>query len=131
VARRLLGAVREGDTVARVGGDEFVVIVEPWNRTNADRTTQVGSPSGREIGLDIAERIRHAISVPVPSGGINHGISASIGVAFPSLRAPHDSLTEAARQAIEDADAAMYLAKRGGKNCIRVSDATSDRASRA
>lgn len=122
VAHRLLGAVRDGDTVARVGGDEFVVIVEPWNRPGTEHTSPEKQSTGNEIGIDVADRIIRMINVPFHTSDGAHEITVSIGVAYPMLDIPHGSLSEAARRAVEEADAAMYLAKRDGKNRIRVSD---------
>jgi len=114
VSKRLLGTIREGDTVARLGGDEFVVVVEPWNRSNRTNLSK-----GSVLSVEVAQRILRALAKPVLVGGIGHDISASIGVAYLS---PRSGATNAERAAkiIADADAAMYEAKKNGKNRIEV-----------
>lgn len=114
VSKRLLGAIREGDTVARLGGDEFVVVVEPWNRSTRTNLTK-----GSVLSVEVALRILRALAKPFSVSGVEYDISASIGVAYVS---PETSGTNAERAAkiIADADAAMYEAKRGGKNRIEV-----------
>lgn len=67
-ARRLQGAVRAGDTVARFGGDEFA--------------TLVCGPLGRFQVQELAERLRRALSEPYWIGGAELGVAASIGIAF-------------------------------------------------
>jgi diguanylate cyclase (GGDEF)-like protein/PAS domain S-box-containing protein len=112
-ARRLTAAVRGHDTVARVGGDEFVVIVEPWNRVTS------GIPSmdkDRQGAWKVAERIASALRQPIDIDGIEHCVSVSIGVAHAQLPPLGELRTETATQVIQNADAAMYLAKGAGKD---------------
>ena len=92
VAERLLSSVRPEDTVARFGGDEFVLLCE-----------DLASPTA---AVEVARRIVTAFAVPVRLGWEDVGISASIGVA---------STADADRDVdslLRDADAAMYHAKR-------------------
>ncbi len=95
---------RSGDSVARYGGEEFVVIL---------RTADVAS------ALTVAERIREAIlSLHLVHSGATSGVlSVSIGLAAiaPRRGAPAAALVEAA-------DAALYEAKRRGRNCVVVSE---------
>jgi diguanylate cyclase (GGDEF)-like protein/PAS domain S-box-containing protein len=121
-ARRLLSAVREGDTVARVGGDEFVVVVEPWNRGTGPRT-------GVEFSVEVAERALRAIVRPFLVNGVEHDVSVSVGVAHSSIITSYGTIAERAAKGIEEADAAMYEAKRKGKNRIEVFDDTSHTSS--
>jgi diguanylate cyclase (GGDEF)-like protein/PAS domain S-box-containing protein len=96
-ASRLVSAARTGDTVGRMGGDEFVVILT----VDADE-----DPAA--IGREVAERIIRSVGEPLVLGSVEHAITASIGicVAQPGTT-PHDLL--------RDADTAMFQAKLNGK----------------
>lgn len=100
VANRLIACLREGDTAARIGGDEFVVVLP---ESNLDRA------------VTVANRILGTLRVPYEFGRKNiSGISASIGVAeYPTHAMGLDSLLLAA-------DNAMYVAKKCGKNQFAV-----------
>jgi diguanylate cyclase (GGDEF)-like protein/PAS domain S-box-containing protein len=118
-ARRLIAVVRGQDTVARVGGDEFLVIVEPWNRQSAE-TPSVDQD--RQLARKVAERIAAALRKPIVIDGVTHCISVSIGVAHAPLPAPGDVRTATANQVIDSADAAMYSAKAAGKDGFQIFD---------
>jgi diguanylate cyclase (GGDEF)-like protein/PAS domain S-box-containing protein len=92
VARNLASTLRSCDTVARIGGDEFVVLCE-------DLDSEGDVPS-------LAERVRQALSVPIAVPGGETTVAASLGVAVPNRWA---TTPEAM---IRLADAAMYRAKR-------------------
>jgi diguanylate cyclase (GGDEF)-like protein/PAS domain S-box-containing protein len=94
VARRLQAAVRESDTVARMSGDEFVLVL-------------VDQPSVR-FTLRMVERLRRSMTMPVASNGNEIPVGASLGVAL----YPHDGLTPA--ELVRGADMAMYHAKGNG-----------------
>ena len=94
VAERLSGAVRAGDTVARFGGDEFVVVYE--------------GVASRDEATELAERVRATLEVPFVLGGEKVYVSASLGVAIGGS----DATTE---ELLRDADAAMYHAKIEGR----------------
>lgn len=99
VARRLLDCVRESDSVARLGGDEFTIILY-----------DTGPPGDV---LTVCEKLRFALSEPFVVEGNTALISSSIGVTlFP------DDATDVERL-IDNADEAMYAAKRAGKNAYR------------
>ena len=99
VASRLRAALRAGDTAARVGGDEFVVLFDDVSTT--------------EAALTVAERLSKALRVPYEMGTQRRMATASIGVAVgPDGLATADDVVAAA-------DAAMYDAKRrGGGQCV-------------
>jgi diguanylate cyclase len=96
VARRLCAVVRDIDTVARVGGDEFVLIVSP-------RASQTDA---EEIG----RRANEVLSQPIQVSGLDLHVSASIGIAL----YPRDGAL--AERLLKRADAAMYCAKQRGRN---------------
>jgi diguanylate cyclase (GGDEF)-like protein/PAS domain S-box-containing protein len=93
VARRLLGCVRNTDTVCRHGGDEFVIAL-------TDLTDPTYLP-------EIARKLRHELQLPMRLQGGEVRISCSVGVAvYPQDGLDHDAL-------LAHADASMYSAKRG------------------
>ena len=96
VARRLATAVRPTDTVARFGGDEFVVLCEPI--------------SDADDGSAIADRIARVLAAPVTVGERSLVVAASIGIATTS------ETTLSADDLLRDADVALYHAKRTGRN---------------
>jgi diguanylate cyclase (GGDEF)-like protein/PAS domain S-box-containing protein len=103
IAARLTSAVRPEDTVARIGGDEFVVLCE--NLVDLEDAAMV------------AARVRSAVAEPIPTGLTELDVTVSIGVAVASrleLATP-DTL-------LRDADEAMYKAKRQGPNVIELFD---------
>jgi diguanylate cyclase (GGDEF)-like protein/PAS domain S-box-containing protein len=108
-AERLSKLMRNGDTVARIGGDEFVVLL-----------AQLGHDSfaATEAALTVAEKIRQALSETFEIEGQSYSSSASIGVSLlpKSGQTAHDLLREA--------DTAMYRAKAGGRNGVAFFEAT-------
>jgi diguanylate cyclase (GGDEF)-like protein/PAS domain S-box-containing protein len=96
MAQRLRGAIREQDTAARVGGDEFVALL-----------FDLDDKAGAELAAQrIAEALR--LSVPAPGGGLP--LSACIGIAL----FPRDGLS--GDELLGKADQAMYCGKQGGKD---------------
>ncbi len=122
VARRLVDVLRAGDTVARVGGDEFVLVVEPWNRLVAegDPTPTNEARGERSFSLEVADRIIRTIAEPFVVDGVSHEVTVSIGVNLLSPMTLASSGARPAISAVERADAAMYVAKRRGKNQVYV-----------
>lgn len=97
-ANRILGCLRESDTAARIGGDEFVVLLP--------------SVESVQTAMEVAEKIREAINVAFEIAGHSLNISSSIGVAvYPDHGSDEKTL-------LKNADTAMYLAKRNGRNTV-------------
>ncbi|MDP9084355.1 MAG: EAL domain-containing protein [Pseudomonadota bacterium] len=96
VARRLHRVIRSIDTVARVGGDEFVLVVSP--------------SAARVDAEEIGKRANEALRTPIQLGGVDLHVSSSIGIAF----YPGDG--SSAESLLAHADAAMYCAKERGRN---------------
>lgn len=95
VSRRLQAALRSEDTVARVGGDEFIVV-----------QAEVRHESEAEM---LARRVIRQLSAPYEIDGVSVRISASVGIALaPQLGSDLETL-------IACADAALYRSKGGGK----------------
>jgi diguanylate cyclase (GGDEF)-like protein len=113
--------VREGDTVARVGGDEFVLIIEPWNRDDrlAPVTVTVAELD-RSAVVDVAERVVEAMRAPVVVDGVEHQVTIGVGISYPSTKGLDGSGAIRAAEVVEEADAAMYRAKHEGKNRVAV-----------
>lgn len=113
VANRLLSCVREVDTVARFGGDEFVVILGELNTNLPEATSEA---------LVVAEKVLASMSSPysltisqqgVPDTTVEHRCSVSIGVAvFIDHEGSPDDI-------IKWADSAMYQAKESGRSQIK------------
>jgi diguanylate cyclase (GGDEF)-like protein/PAS domain S-box-containing protein len=101
-------AVRQGDTVARFGGDEFVLLLDDLAST--------------EAAAAIAERAVELLAEPMRAGGREVVLSASAGVATAfglALEVP-----DAVEALVRDADVAMYAAKARGKNQAAIFEAT-------
>jgi PAS domain S-box-containing protein len=123
IARRLHETMREHDTVARVGGDEFVMIVEPWNRAdtpNPETSPDSGLAADRKLAIEVAERVAVVLRQPVTVNGIDHAVSASIGITYATLAPGGPAGMVNAEQVLQDADTAMYLAKGRGKDRFEV-----------
>jgi diguanylate cyclase (GGDEF)-like protein/PAS domain S-box-containing protein len=98
IAKRLSAQLRSGETIGRMGGDEFVVLAKS---TVADESAAI-----------IAKRLRHALNDPIrvmgPDGPMVQ-ITVSIGVA--------QGVRESANELLRDADIALYQAKLAGRDC--------------
>jgi diguanylate cyclase (GGDEF)-like protein/PAS domain S-box-containing protein len=101
VAERMRAAVRQSDVVVRVGGDEFIILLN-------------GIPTNRDIVLSRLEDIRAAIAMPIQLQGRSLQVTCSMGVAcFPNHGRTVSEL-------LANADLAMYRAKEFGRNNLQV-----------
>ncbi len=107
VAARLVGSVREADTVARFGGDEFVVMLEALAPELQSAATQAET---------VAEKLLANLNQPFDLDGAQHYSTPSIGITlFGDERLTVDEL-------LKRADLAMYQAKAAGRNTQRFFD---------
>jgi diguanylate cyclase (GGDEF)-like protein/PAS domain S-box-containing protein len=97
IARSLSSVLRPMDTIARIGGDEFAILLEGGH--------------GIDDAVNVADRIHERLAAPINLGGHEVVITASIGIAVhtPDYEKPEDLL--------RDADTAMYRAKSSGRAC--------------
>jgi diguanylate cyclase (GGDEF)-like protein/PAS domain S-box-containing protein len=108
LSRRMKEALREGDTLARIGGDEFIVVMVDLVKI--------------EDSVSVLERLLKATAEPVIVGETVMQVSVSIGATlYPQDGADADQL-------IRHADEAMYVAKHSGKNCYHLFDTAQDSA---
>jgi diguanylate cyclase (GGDEF)-like protein/PAS domain S-box-containing protein len=108
LSKRMNESLREGDTLARIGGDEFIAVMVDLNRV--------------EDCQPLLERLLEAAADFVTLGDTVLNISASIGVTF----YPQDGA--GAEQLMRHADQAMYVAKKAGKNRYHLFDVAQDNA---
>ncbi len=103
LSARMKHTLREGDTLCRLGGDEFIAIL-----------VDLDSPSS---AIPIIDRLLEAASLPIQIGDLVVQVSASIGVTF----YPQEDQVDG-DQLIRQADQAMYVAKQSGKNRYHLFD---------
>lgn len=99
----LSAAVRAGDTVSRIGGDEFIIVLSDI-KDESD-------------WMDLVQRLLKTVTLDVQLDAVSHDVSASIGVTFYPQEEPIE-----ADQLVRQADQAMYQAKLAGKNGYAVFD---------
>jgi diguanylate cyclase (GGDEF)-like protein len=97
MADRLAAARRQSDTVARFGGDEFVVVC-PDIKTSA-------------AACRIAEHLLDQLALPAEIEGVEHRLTASVGIAV----TPPGAFSQSSETLLRNADTAMYRAKEGGR----------------
>ncbi len=100
VALRIQDCLRDSDTAARIGGDEFVILL-PAIETQRDASK-------------VGEKILHALNQPFALAGHTLNISASIGVAVYPEHGSEEKLL------VKSADIAMYHAKKNGRNNVKM-----------
>ena len=103
-AARLQQSVRTTDTVARLGGDEFVIILEGVNSADEPQV--------------VARKIVASVAAPLEVEGRTLTLTTSIGIAFRRAIVAADAAT--AEALVGRADAALYAAKKAGRNTWRV-----------
>ena len=109
-AGRLTQLMRKADTVARIGGDEFVVLL-------AHLATDL--PSATHAALTVAEKIRDAIGQSFDIEGQSYQSSASIGITLlPKGGTAGGTAPQTAQDLLREADTAMYRAKSDGRNGV-------------
>lgn len=109
VARRLSGMVRAEDTVAHIGGDEFVILLDHLGRTPEDSA---------RVAMMTADSVRQALEEPFVIDGEAYLSGGSVGVTLlrESDRSSEDMLREA--------DTAMHRSKEAGRNCVAFYEAS-------
>lgn len=107
VSERLKTCVREGDTVSRHGGDEFIVMLEELSKNALESATLVES---------VTNKILAKLNLPYQLGAHEYHGSVSIGV---TIFCAHQQTME---ELLKQADIAMYQAKKSGRNTVRFFD---------
>jgi diguanylate cyclase (GGDEF)-like protein/PAS domain S-box-containing protein len=109
VASRLTACVREGDSVARPGGDEFVIVL-----------TEIGQP---QDAARVAQKVIAAFDAPFELAGQPMRVTTSIGIAIYPIDGSDD-----VNELMKQADMAMYRAKEAGRNGYRFFEGEADTA---
>ena len=102
-ARRLNLCIRDNDTLARIGGDEFVILLDSIKDTHD--------------AIEVTERILGELSQPYELANQSFTSGASIGISFSCQNS-----TDTSESLLKDADTAMYQAKSNGKGCYVIYD---------
>lgn len=104
VAKRFRNIIRESDTVARIGGDEFVILLEELDNSDA--------------GVLVADKLLECLEEPILVSGRECRLGASIGIA----RFPEDAMDS--DELLRCADEAMYAVKTSGRNGYKLYEPT-------
>lgn len=107
VAERLKDCLRDSDTVARFGGDEFVVMLDQLDMDHASAQQQVEA---------VGEKIIHSLNLAYDLKGVPYFSSPTLGATL------FNGLFDSVDDSLKRADMAMYQAKNAGKNCLRFFD---------
>ena len=107
IAQRLQACVRDGDTVARAGGDEFIVILEDLSENTLQAASQASA---------VAEKILLEVGRRYDFGSWTHRCTSSIGISL------FGEASEEVDAILIRADLAMYKAKDAGRNTLRIFD---------
>jgi diguanylate cyclase (GGDEF)-like protein len=99
VAQRLMSAVRDGDLVARFGGDEFTILARHL--------------AGPEAASSVALRVIQALETPITTGTLSHQVNVGIGIALTT----NDGSD--AEEVLRKADVALYRAKAERRSALR------------
>ncbi len=103
VSRRMISQIRSEDTLARMGGDEFVLLLPELERSAVQTAFKAEQ---------IAEKIRASIIIPYDLSGTEFTVTASLGICI----FPDDGTTS--EELLRHSDIAMYQSKKHGRNCI-------------
>lgn len=106
VAKRLRGCLRDADTIGRIGGDEFLVLL-----------TDIGNAHGARV---VADKLLHAARAPLKVDELELQVSCSIGIAI------YPTHSRDVTVLMRRADDALYAAKRAGRNYVFLSDSMDD-----
>jgi diguanylate cyclase (GGDEF)-like protein/PAS domain S-box-containing protein len=107
VAKKIKEVTREEDTIARIGGDEFIVLIDNIGNDKSDARTNIASLAEKiKIALNSITHIEGYINISTPSIGVTLFNDSSVSV----------------KDIIKQADTAMYVAKKQGKNSIEFFD---------
>ena len=107
VSKRLQACVREGDTLSRFGGDEFVLLLEDLSEERAQAAVQAQG---------VGEKVLEALNQPYILEGSEFHSSSSIGITL------FANYTQKLDELFKQADTAMYEAKKSGRNTLRFFD---------
>ena len=107
VAKKIKEVIRDEDTIARIGGDEFIVLLDSVGNNKLDAKTNI---------TNLAEKIKDTLNAITHIEGHKNVSTPSIGITLFS------DASVSVKDIIKQADTAMYVAKKQGKNAIEFFD---------